>query len=71
MDHKDKLYAAPGGHLEFGEAFEECAAREIKEELDLDLKEEDIKYLCTLNVFKKEDNFHYLNIITVAVIKQE
>jgi len=68
MDHKDKLYAAPGGHLEFGESFEECASREVKEELDLDLAPCDIRYLTTLNFFKKEENFHYLNLITVARI---
>ena len=71
IDHKDKLYAAPGGHLEFGESFELCASRELKEELDLDLDPSNIKYLTTLNVFKKEDNFHYLNLITVGVIRSD
>ncbi|PWA86043.1 NUDIX hydrolase domain-like protein (chloroplast) [Artemisia annua] len=30
-------YAVPGGHLECGESFEECAAREVKEETGLDI----------------------------------
>ncbi|KAI7753069.1 hypothetical protein M8C21_003354 [Ambrosia artemisiifolia] len=43
-------YALPGGHLEFGESFEECAAREVKEETGLDIK--DIQFITvTNNVF--------------------
>ncbi|KVI05323.1 nudix hydrolase 1-like [Cynara cardunculus var. scolymus] len=40
-------YALPGGHLEFGESFEECAAREVKEETGLDIK--DIQLLTVTN----------------------
>ena len=70
IEHKNRLYAAPGGHLEFGESFEECAARELKEELDLDIDPAEIKYFTTLNVIKKEESFHYLNIMTVLFIDQ-
>ncbi|PWA86044.1 NUDIX hydrolase domain-like protein (chloroplast) [Artemisia annua] len=40
-------YLLPGGHLEFGESFEECAAREVKEETGLDIK--DIELLTATN----------------------
>jgi 8-oxo-dGTP diphosphatase len=49
-DHKDKFYAAPGGHLEYGESFEECAVRELYEELNIRIEENEVKYLTTLNV---------------------
>ena len=63
-DHREQFYAAPGGHLEFGESFEQCAIRELYEELNIKIEEKEIKYLTTLNVVKKKENFHYLNIIT-------
>ncbi|KAG8366548.1 hypothetical protein BUALT_Bualt17G0091300 [Buddleja alternifolia] len=40
-------FALPGGHLEFGESFEECAAREVKEETGLDINK--IEYLTVTN----------------------
>ncbi|XP_071926332.1 nudix hydrolase 1-like [Coffea arabica] len=46
-------FALPGGHLEFGESFEECAAREVKEETGLEI--EKTEYLTvTNNVFSQE-----------------
>ena len=35
------------------------------------MDEQEIKYLTTLNVVKKEDNFHYLNIITLLFLDDE
>ncbi len=39
IDHKDRFFAAPGGHLEYGESFEECAARELYEEINIRVEE--------------------------------
>lgn len=33
--HESGVYAAPGGHLEFGESFAQCARREVLEETGL------------------------------------
>ncbi|KAI3796213.1 hypothetical protein L1987_38879 [Smallanthus sonchifolius] len=42
-------YLLPGGHLELGESYEECATREVKEETGLDIK--DIEWLTKTNKF--------------------
>lgn len=31
-------YSFPGGHLEYGESFEECAKREVMEECGIEIK---------------------------------
>ncbi|KAL6186646.1 hypothetical protein ACLB2K_042766 [Fragaria x ananassa] len=43
----DSTFSLPSGHLEFGETFEECATRELKEETDLDI--ENIELLTVTN----------------------
>ncbi|XP_042520881.1 nudix hydrolase 1 [Macadamia integrifolia] len=65
----DSCFALPGGHLEFGESFEECAAREVKEETGIDI--EKIEFLTvTNNVFLKEPKpSHYVTIFERAVLK--
>ncbi|KAK9054191.1 hypothetical protein SSX86_025269 [Deinandra increscens subsp. villosa] len=42
-------YGLPAGHLELGETYEECAAREVKEETGLDIK--NIELLTTNNLY--------------------
>ncbi|KAF2423561.1 hypothetical protein EJ08DRAFT_737377 [Tothia fuscella] len=54
-------YALPGGHLELGETFEHCAAREVLEETGISIDELDIRYLTAVNsVF--EEGQHYVTI---------
>lgn len=62
--HGDGTWAPPGGHLEFGESFEECAKREVLEETGLILQ--DIKqYSLTNDVFIQE-NKHYITIFMIS-----
>ncbi len=60
----ENTYAFPGGHLEFGETWEETAIREVKEETGLDVKE--IKYLGITNDIHIDTNKHYITIFVTA-----
>ncbi|KAG2372777.1 hypothetical protein C9374_013141 [Naegleria lovaniensis] len=58
--HGAGCYQLPGGHLDYGESWEECCAREVKEETNLDIS--DISFItCTNDLFVKEQR-HYVTI---------
>ncbi len=57
--HGSGEYSFPGGHLEYLESFEECAARETLEECGVKIK--NIKFLYVTNV-KKYAPKHYVHI---------
>ncbi len=52
-------YAFPGGHLEFGESFVECAKRECREEAGIEIK--NIRFVRLANL-KKYAGKHYVDI---------
>lgn len=59
-------YSIPGGHLELGETFEQCAIREIKEETDLDVTNPVVIGVTNnLETFKEEGK-HYISIIVLV-----
>ncbi|AFB31841.1 MULTISPECIES: nucleotide triphosphate diphosphatase NUDT15 [spotted fever group] len=62
--HGESSYAPVGGHLEFGETFEECAIREVLEETNLII--ENPQFIAVTNdIFEKEQK-HYVLIFLKA-----
>jgi len=62
--HGDGTWGFPGGHLEYGESLEECAARETMEETGVIIKNTHFGTL-TNDVFHAE-NKHYITIYMLA-----
>ena len=60
LKHGSSSWAPPGGHLEFGETFEECAIREVKEETGLEITSP--KMIAVTNDIFPDDNKHYVSI---------
>ncbi len=65
--HKPGYWCSPGGHLEYGETWEQCALREIAEECGPDLKIKDLRYWHTVDTFYPEENKHYVTIFFQAM----
>ena len=58
--HGQGTWSTPGGHLELGETPEQCAAREAKEEVGLDVV--DIRFRAVTNDVFEETANHYITI---------
>jgi len=61
-------YGPPGGHLEFGESFEECAIREVREEIGVELISP--QFLSVTNDVFIDDNKHYISIFMQGILSQ-
>jgi 8-oxo-dGTP diphosphatase len=58
----------PGGYLEFGETFEECAVRELLEECAVVLEPSRFHYVTTMNVRGVEFGYHNVGIFMLAPV---
>jgi 8-oxo-dGTP diphosphatase len=59
-------YSIPGGNLDLGETFEKGAAREIKEETDLDIKNPEVIAVTNNLETYHEEGLHYISIIMLV-----
>ena len=69
--HGAGTYALPGGHLEFGESFEACAAREVVEETGLKVKVTNMAFLTATNDYMPKDKKHYVTMYMVCEREDE
>ncbi len=62
--HGAGTWALPGGHLDFGESFEETSIREVQEENGLEI--EDVQFGAVTNDIFEADQKHYVTIWTTS-----
>ncbi len=65
--HEAGTWCPPGGKLDFGETFEECAKRETFEETGVQIK--NLKHIGTTNDIFEKENQHYITIIMKAELE--
>ncbi|KAE8413395.1 NUDIX hydrolase domain-like protein [Aspergillus pseudocaelatus] len=58
--HGAGTWALAGGHLEFGETFENCAEREVLEETGLTIR--NVQFLTATNNVMLDENKHYVTV---------
>jgi 8-oxo-dGTP diphosphatase len=56
-------WAFPGGHLEYMESFEECACREVMEEVGIEISNIRFQFLSNVKKYKPK---HYVHIGLIA-----
>lgn len=56
-------YALPGGHMEHGESPLECMKREVKEELNVEIENPELKYIYQWKGEGGEENLEFIFIV--------
>jgi 8-oxo-dGTP diphosphatase len=59
-------WCPPGGKIEFGETIEQCALRELKEEVGDDIVITEPIFHCITNDFFEKEQQHYITIHMLA-----
>lgn len=67
--HGDGSYSWCGGHLEYGETFEQCAIREVAEECGLIVQQ--LRFLCLHNILAYDKHYVDIQFIAEAVAPGE
>ncbi|HVW23099.1 MAG TPA: NUDIX domain-containing protein [Candidatus Saccharimonadales bacterium] len=62
--HAANTWGLPGGKLDLGESWEDCARREIAEEVGVEA--ENFAFVAATNDLFKEENLHYVTIFMRA-----
>jgi 8-oxo-dGTP diphosphatase len=62
--HGRSKLALPGGHLEYGESWAECAIREVQEEMGVTLST--VEFLHVTNDIMWQEKKHYITIFMVG-----
>ena len=62
--HGTGTWSLPGGHMEFGESFEDTARREVKEECNLDIK--NVKFCALTNDLFANENKHSVTVWMIS-----
>lgn len=60
------MYGLPGGWIEYGEEWEECASRELLEETNIYIPPEKFSHIYTINSYQLDKNYHAASCVMLA-----
>lgn len=64
--HGENTLALPGGHLEMGESWVECASREVMEEMGIEIDRSSVRFIHATNDVFEDESKHYVTLFLMA-----